>query len=325
MSLSGMPFDDIRELIDQLPELDEEAIQQTNIRNQSLSEKFGDLGKQKEIAIWLAGASGKSPNIVRPMVALLAGTHRIGEQIADTNEETTLQSVTRLAAGGAPVNQVCADNNIGLKVFDLALQFPVNDISMGEALDEKSCAATIGFGMEAIAGGVDLLCLAGFGQASQIANRVIMGLLFGEVPEQFPDKCDDNFKLHAQLVRQSIEFHQGKKHNPLEILRCVGGREHAALAGAILAARINHVPVILDGLSAISVAALLGSITSDVLSHCIIACDPSNYGFLNKQFIDRPYVFDGYGVLGQGCIGAQAIGVVKSTANIHANSVIDGG
>ena len=61
------------------------------------------------------------------------------------------------AAGGAAINQICAAYGLGFKVFDLALDMPTGDITEADAMDEKACVATMAFGMEAIAGGTDLL------------------------------------------------------------------------------------------------------------------------------------------------------------------------
>ena len=78
-------------------------------------------------------------------------------------EDVTKQMVANFQSGGAAVNQICKTFDIGLKVFELALELPTRDISVDAALDEDECAATIAYGMEAIAGGCDLLCIGEMG------------------------------------------------------------------------------------------------------------------------------------------------------------------
>ncbi|MDR3508952.1 MAG: nicotinate-nucleotide--dimethylbenzimidazole phosphoribosyltransferase, partial [Caulobacteraceae bacterium] len=56
--------------------------------------------------------------------------------------------------------------------------------------------------------------------------------------------------------------------DPLELLRQLGGRESAALAGAILAARIQGVPVLLDGAPALAAAAVLHAVDPQAVIHC---------------------------------------------------------
>ncbi len=177
-----------------------------------------------------------------------------------------------MAAGGAPVNQACATGDIGLKVFDLALQFPVGNIASGDALDEKASAATIGFGMEAIAGGVDLLGLSAFGYGSEIANAAILSLLMDMEPGAFAGLLPENGRMELiGIVETVVARNKSRADDPLELLRRIGGREHSALLGAILAARVNHVPVVLDGMTAVCVARLLHAVRSDAIGHCLFA------------------------------------------------------
>ena len=83
------------------------------------------------------------------------------------------------AAGAAPINQVCIAHDLGLKVFDLALHLPTADITRSAALDERGCAATMAFGMEAVAGGVDLLCLGDLGVGNSTVAAALFAALLG--------------------------------------------------------------------------------------------------------------------------------------------------
>lgn len=53
-------------------------------------------------------------------------------------------------------------------------------------------------------------------------------------------------------------------------MRRLGGREIAAMAGAILAARMQKVPVIIDGYVATAAAAILKAANPAALDHCLI-------------------------------------------------------
>jgi nicotinate-nucleotide--dimethylbenzimidazole phosphoribosyltransferase len=329
--VSGLPFDDIRDLIANLPPMDERAAQLACDRSEDLNQRFGFGDHEAMLCEWLAGWSGKSPSIARPMIALFAGTHSVAAGQANIPGEETLESVTRLAAGGAPVNQVCAVNDIGLKVFDLALQYPVADITTEDALDEKGCAATIGFGMEAIAGGVDLLGLCAFGKRDAIANAAILHLLHGLPVETFlnhlplavAEKC-------GALARDAAELHAAAAQEPLELLRRLGGREHAALTGAILAARINHVPVVLDGKTAICVSAILERMEPQAVSHClfvsggVVGTDNDDSGNHHSSLpVSAKTVLSGFHISNDASTAGHAIALLKSVATLHTNTVIE--
>lgn len=327
MSLSGLPFDDIRDLIGQLPDGDMAAGQLAATRSDDLAKIFGSQERHATLAEWLAIWSGKSPNVSRPMLALFAGNHGISARYQGDLGEDTLDIVTRLAAGGSAANQVCSSHDIGLKVFDLALQYPVDDISSGEALDEKGAAATIGFGMEAIAGGVDLLGLSAFGKGSQVANAAFMEMLLDQKPVINSDNDDEALKLRS-VVDGVVARHSSAQGNPLELLRRIGGREHSAIAGAILAARVNHVPTILEGMTAASIVLLLQKMNPGLCDHCCFAgipggasADAATYRAALKQS-NLHAVLDGFGMAHDGANAALAIGVLKSVATQHSDSVI---
>ena len=166
---TGLPFDDYRQLLKTLPGPDEAARARAAQRNARLSGQGPSLGRLGEIAEWLAAWTGREPQVLRPLVALFAGTHR---GVAGSREATQAM-VEHAAAGGAMVCQLCAANDLGLKIFDLALHVPVGDIAVEPSLDERGCAATMAFGMEAIAGGIDLVCVgaAGVGGALSAAAK----------------------------------------------------------------------------------------------------------------------------------------------------------
>lgn len=324
MALSGLPFDDIRALANNLPTPDEEAGTLARTRDGDLEILFGPNGRQAELSAWLASYSGKSPSVNRPMLALFAGTHKVREHVPDNHREATLATVTRLAAGGAPVNQVCAMHDIGLKVFDLALQIPVDDIASREALDEKASAATIGFGMEAIAGGVDLLGLGGFGQASEIANALIISRNIARDAEDVL-ACMPNVAEGEKAIARKVEMLHAQTSDPLELLRRVGGREHSALAGAILAARINHVPVVLEGWTALAVMLLLQHLEPGSCDHCVLAsvpADPADAYAIAANRSGLLSVFSDFGIAGDGTTAAMAMGALKAVAAVHCNTVI---
>ena len=168
------------------------------------------------------------------------------------------------ADGGAAINQLCTVNNLGLKVFDLALDLPTPDITLKDAFDEKTCAATMAFGMEAIAGGTDLLCIGEMGIANTTVAAAIFHALYGGRPEDWVGAGTGvdaaGLKRKADVVRRAVGRAGVSKTNGLEALRRLGGREIAAMCGAMLAARVERIPVIVDGFVATASAAILHSV-----------------------------------------------------------------
>jgi nicotinate-nucleotide--dimethylbenzimidazole phosphoribosyltransferase len=180
MSASGLPFDDFRELLRNLPGPDSSALAVARERDSQLTKPSGSLGRLEEIAFWLAAWTGRSPQVTRPLVAIFAGNHGVTAQgVSPFPPSVTAQMVENFAAGGAAINQICVANDLGLKIFDLALEVPTGDISVEAAMDERTCAATMAFGMEAIAGGTDLLCIGEMGIGNTTIAAAIFYALYG--------------------------------------------------------------------------------------------------------------------------------------------------
>ncbi|MEN9895568.1 MAG: nicotinate-nucleotide--dimethylbenzimidazole phosphoribosyltransferase, partial [Pseudomonadota bacterium] len=180
MTMSALPFDDFRRLLKALPSANTQALVTARDRDAQLTKPPGALGRLEEIAFWLAAWTGRAPAVNRPLVAIFAGNHGVTAQgVSPFPASVTKQMVENFAAGGAAINQICAAYDLGLKIFDLALDIPTGDITREAALSERDCAATMAFGMEAIAGGTDLLCIGEMGIGNTTVAAAIFTALYG--------------------------------------------------------------------------------------------------------------------------------------------------
>ena len=323
MSQSGLPFDDIRNLINAMPGPDTHAAQRVNERDGQLTKPPGALGKLEDIAEWLAAWTGRTPQITRPLVAIFAGNHGVTKQgVSPFPAEVTAQMVSNFTNGGAAINQICAANDLGLKVFDLALELPTKDFTEEAAMDERTCAATMAFGMECIAGGTDLLCIGEMGIGNTTVASAIYFALFGGTAEDWvgPGTGHDpkGVALKADVIRKGIERHKDHLNDPLEILRRLGGRELAAMAGAILAARAQRIPVIIDGFVASAAAAVLYAAEPTSLDHCLfghVSAEPAHIRALKAM--NKTALLNLEMRLGEGTGAALAAGIVKAAALCH--------
>jgi len=321
---AALPFDDIRDLLKDLPGPDQEAMEKCRARDRSLTKPPGALGRLEHIAEWLCGWQAHyPPRMERPVVAVFAGNHGVVAQgISAYPQAVTSQMVANFRAGGAAINQICKTFGLGLKVFELALELPTRDITEDAALDEAECAATIAYGMEAIADGCDLLCIGEMGIGNTTIAAAIAHALFGGAPEDWvgPGTGVDSRGLRhkADAVRRAVALHGAHLSDPLEVLRRLGGREIAAMTGAILAARLQRVPVLLDGYVATAAAAVLHAMRSDALDHCIAAhcsAEPAHRSFLTR--LGQVPLLDLGMRLGEGSGAALAAGIVRAAVNLH--------
>lgn len=324
MTATGLPFDDFRTLLAELPGPVDHAAEAVRQREAKLTKPPGALGRLEEIAEWLAAWTGRAPSVTRPLVAVFAGNHGVTAQgVSPYPSAVTAQMVENFAAGGAAINQICIAHDLGLKVFDLALDVPTADITQEPALDERGCAATMAFGMESIAGGTDLLCIGEMGIGNTTIASAIYHGLYGGRPEDWVGPgtgADANqIALKADVIGRAVELHKAHLGDPLEVLRRLGGREIAAMAGAILAARIERIPVIIDGFVATSAAAVLHAANPSALDHCLIghlSAEPAHRAAIAK--LGKEPLLDLGMRLGEGTGAALGAGIVKAAALCHS-------
>jgi len=322
---SALPFDDFRNLLAKLPPADPAAEARVRTLFAKADKPRTSLGRIEDIAAWLAAWSGRAPPAVRrPLVAIFAGNHGVTRHaISPRPVAATANAVELCAAGGAAVNQVCIANDLGLKVFDLALHIPTEDITENAALDERGCAATMAFGMEAIAGGSDLLCLGDLGVGNSTIAAALCAALFGGSGADWvgPGSGADTAMVtrKAEVVDAALAFHGTALSDPLEALRRVGGREFAAIAGAVLAARMQKIPVLLDGFATAAAAAVLQAANPSALDHCLLASlslEPGHAKVAERLGL-RPLLDLGVSH-GEGVGAALAAGLVKAAALISS-------
>jgi nicotinate-nucleotide--dimethylbenzimidazole phosphoribosyltransferase len=249
------PFDDFRAFLADLPGPDEGARTRMGERTPRPDAPDAALGRLAEVAVWLAGWSGRTPpQVTRPVLALYAGGHAAEEEGAGRAR----RRLEVLAAGGSPVNAMAQRLGAGLDAFDLAVDRPVRDMAVEAAMSVRECAATLAFGMEALAKSPDLLLVGEAGGGGDASAQALAAAFFGGEPG---GPAGDAV---ARVREEGVT-------DPFELLRQLGGRETAAMTGAILAARVQRTPVILDGPEAAAAAAVLHVARPGALDHCLAA------------------------------------------------------
>jgi nicotinate-nucleotide--dimethylbenzimidazole phosphoribosyltransferase len=321
---STRPFDDVRALLAEMPKADEAARAAARQRQAELTKPAGSLGRLEEIAEWLAGWQGTpNPHVDRPLVAVFAGNHGVVAQGVSAYPPSVTQAmVANFKAGGAAINQICKTFDLSLKVYELALEQPTEDFTAGPALDEKGCAATMAFGMEALTSEPDLLVLGEMGIGNTTPAAAIYHALYGGEAEEWVGRGagvdDDGLRRKADAVRSGIARHREHLGDPLQVLARLGGREIAAMAGAILAARIRRTPVLLDGFVVSSAAAVLHTLDDCALDHCLAAHVSAERAHRHAlKLIGKTPLLDLGMRLGEGSGAAVAVALVKAAVACH--------
>jgi len=315
---------EIRNLMAELPGPDLAAGSACATREAVLTKPPGALGRLEELSQWLCVWQGRHPpQIDRPRVAVFAGNHGVAARgVSAYPAEVTKQMVANFIAGGAAINQLCIAADAELRVYEMDLDSPTADFSQGSALSEEDCVKAFAFGMMAVEPGLDLLCLGEMGIANTTSAAALCCGLYGGGAAEWvgPGTGVVGAALDNKIavVDQAMALHRPAFDDPFEVMRRVGGRELAAIAGAVIAARMAHVPVLLDGFACTAAAAVLERARPQALDHCLVAhcsAEPGHRRLLER--LGRTPLLDFGMRLGEASGAALAISLLRSAIACH--------
>ncbi|MEE8500949.1 MAG: nicotinate-nucleotide--dimethylbenzimidazole phosphoribosyltransferase, partial [Kiloniellales bacterium] len=263
------------------------------------------------------------PRIERPHAAVFAGNHGVAAQgVSAYPAEVTRQMVANFIDGGAAVNQLCAVTDAGLRVHEMGLDAPTRDFSEAPAMDEADCAGAMAYGMMTVEQGIDVLALGEMGIANTTSAAAICHALFGGAAVDWVGRGtgvdDAGLARKTRVVEAAVAKHRAAMLDPLEVLRHLGGFELAAIAGAILAARLARTPVLLDGYACSAAAAVLQALDGSALDHCQVAHVSTEPGHrrLLERLGKRPLLDLGMR-LGEASGAVLAIPLLKAACACH--------
>ncbi|MFE0757841.1 nicotinate-nucleotide--dimethylbenzimidazole phosphoribosyltransferase [Inquilinus sp. NPDC058860] len=318
-------LDEIRALLRHLPGPDLEAGTAVRERDRQLTKPPGSLGRLEDLAEWMAVWQGRHPpQLRRPRVAVFAGNHgvAVAQGVSAYPVSVTAQMVKNFVAGGAAVNQLAQAADSDLRVYELDLEHPTADFTIAPAMTEAECVRAMAYGMMAVEPGLDLLCLGEMGIGNTTAGAALATALFGGEAADWvgPGTGVDTAGVRhkAEVVAKGVAVHAKAMTDPFEVLRHLGGLELAAIAGAVLAARMARIPVLLDGYTCTAAAAVLWAVDRHALDHCQIAhvsAEPGHRRLLEK--LGRTALLDLGMRLGEGSGAALAIGLVRGALACH--------
>ena len=314
---ASRPFDDIKALVDSVPEASTEPGIAVSEKLNTAIQGLHPLGRLKEAIVWLANwQNNDNPSIEKPLVAVFVGTHGIAEKIMIGDPiENARARVKSISEGKAAVRGIAGAQNAAFKVFELGVEMPCADMRVEPTLSERDCAAAIAFGMEVVAEGADFIVLGNAGLGSVTAAAGIARGLFGGATDYWAGGRDQAAKLRIEAVDAAATLHKDYLNEPLEVLRRFGGRDIAGMVGAILAARHQKIPVLLDGFVSCAAAAVLHKLNPNSLDHCLaahITTEPA-HGALLDRIGKKPLLDLGIGI-GDGSGAALAMGMIRSAA-----------
>jgi nicotinate-nucleotide--dimethylbenzimidazole phosphoribosyltransferase len=317
-------LDEMRALLRELPGPDLDAASAAATREAQLTKPAGALGRLEEIVQWMATWQGRHPpTAAHPRTAVFAGNHGVAKQgVSAYPSEVTAQMVANFISGGAAVNQLCRAVDADLRVYEMALEEPTADFTAAPAMSDEDCALAMAYGMMAVEPGVDLLAVGEMGIANTTSAAALACALWGGEAQDWVGPgtgvAGPALAKKISVVERGVQLHKAAARDPLDLLARLGGRELAAIVGAVLAARRARVPVLLDGYAATAAASVLQAADPRALDHCLVAhcsAEPGHRRLLQR--LDKAPLLDLGMRLGEGSGATLAIALVKAALACH--------
>jgi nicotinate-nucleotide--dimethylbenzimidazole phosphoribosyltransferase len=293
-------------------------------RNGQLTKPAGSLGRLEDIAFWYASWRGNArPSIEAPQVIIFAGNHGVTAQgVSAFPPEVTVQMVANFEHGGAAINQLSKNAGASMSVHAIDLDRPTHDFTVEPAMSEDDCVAALTVGWNAVSEAADLLVVGEMGIGNTTSAAAIANALFGGAAADWTGRGtgvdDAGLKIKQDVVAKGVAKFGDR--DALQVLAALGGRELAAMAGAIARARMLRIPVILDGFICCAAAATLEKAQAGALDHCIAGhtSAESAHGPLLAA-LGKEALID-FGLrLGEGSGAALALPLVKAAVACHSD------
>ena len=339
----GEPVSLLTETIASITPASSEAMTAARERQTMLTKPLGSLGALEELGTRLCGMYGECPPpLAEPVaIAVFAGDHGVCAQgVSLFPQEVTTQMVGNFLAGGAVINAFARQVGAEVTVVDVGVAGEVAaapglmmrkiaagtaDMTKGPAMTADQVQAAIEVGIEVathlVAQGTRLLVVGDMGIANTTASAALISVFTGLDVADVTGRGTgiDNAMLERKVsvIETAIRIHSASPRDPIAALAGVGGLEHAAMVGYLLAAAALRTPVILDGVIACSAALVARAIAPDAVDYWVAghrSVEPGAAAALAHLGL-APLVDLGMR-LGEGSGAALAVPLVQASARI---------
>ena len=267
-------LDDIRAFCRDLPGGDARAAEAAAQRQQVLTKPPRSLGRLEELAIWLAHWQRRElRRLDHVTIAVFAGNHGVAARgVSAYPQAVTEQMVANFARGGAAINQIARLARADLRVVPIELDRPTHDFAAAAAMDTDEFLNAVDIGYRTVPPDCDLLTVGEMGIANTTTAAMLCAALLGGGTARWAGRGtgvdDAGLSRKCATIDAALDYHRNILEDSLQVAAALGGRELAAIAGAILAARRHRIPVLLDGFVATAAILPLTRLDAGILDHC---------------------------------------------------------
>lgn len=332
----------IEETIKKITPLDEGAMQAARKRQDGLTKPQGSLGKLEELSIQIAGIQRHAvPRINEKAIIIMAGDHGVvAEKVGNWPQEVTAQMVSNILGGGAGINVLARQAGARIVIADLGVATRLEEnprllsrkiahgtknIACEPAMTLEQAIKAIETGIEIVNGeiskGLDIIGTGDMGIGNTTPSAaicaIVTGRSAGEVTGRGTGISDEQLAHKTAVIDRALKLHNKDKMGPLELLACLGGFEIGGLAGVMLGAAANRVPVVIDGFISGAAALIAISLSPDLKPYMIAAHRSAEKGHrIMLEYLGLKPLLNLDMRLGEGTGAALAIMLAEASTRI---------
>jgi len=267
-----------RELVDtQVPPADAHAADLVRERADNILRPPGALARLDDLAVWLAGwQRTASPTVGTPAILIFAGDHGVvTEGVSAFPADVTASMLAAFEQGVATINALATSVGARVEAIDVGVGKPTANLRVQPAMSPAECQTAFAAGRHAVrtagrAEDLRLLVVGEMGIGNTTAAAAMTAAFAQGTPTPPPIGSfvgrgtgvgDAALKHKMRVVSAAVDRTTSASGatgvSPMEVLRQLGGREIAAMTGAMFEARVQSIPMVLDGYIATAAALVL--------------------------------------------------------------------
>jgi nicotinate-nucleotide--dimethylbenzimidazole phosphoribosyltransferase len=311
-------------------------------RQNNLTKPPGSLGRLEELSIQLAGILGQErPSIARKAVIVMAGDHGVvAEGVSAFPAEVTPQMVLNFLHGGAAINVLAKAANARVVIVDMGVAVDMPDhpglikrkvaygtqnMAVGPAMSREQAEAAIQAGIDIVMAeierGLDLVAIGemGIGNTTPATaiTAVFTGLPVADLTGRGTGVDDAGLARKVEVIEKALAVNKPDSSEAMDVLMKVGGLEIAGLAGVVIGAAAQRVPVVIDGFISSAAALVAAELVPAVKPYLIGSHESVEVGHqaILQRLGIRP-LFDLNMRLGEGTGAAIAFNIIEGAARV---------
>lgn len=290
-------------IIREIEPLDTNIVEQAKKRVDSLAKPLGSLGRLEDIAIQVAGITGKIKNNInnKCVIIMSADNGVVEEGVASAPQYVTLAQTKNFIKGKTGVASIAKNNGTKLIVVDIGInsEEKINGvinrkISKGtknlykeNPMSYEEAKRAIEIGIETVKNakddGYNIIGVGEMGIGNTTTSSAVLGCLIDVDIDKIVGKgggiTDESFTKKKKIIYEVVNNREIDRKDPIDIISKVGGYDIAGMTGVFLGAAYYKIPVVIDGFISVVAALLAYRLNPIVKEYCIPSHKSQEIGY----------------------------------------------